>query len=56
MYSYEDRLKAVQLFIKYNYRAAQVIRELGYPNRHMLVKWWKEYQEKAAVTQGVFPV
>lgn len=45
MYSYEDRLKAVQLFIKYNYRAAQVIQELGYPNRHMLVKWWKEYQE-----------
>ena len=43
MYSYEDRMKAVQLYIKYGHRAAAVIRELGYPNRHMLVNWFHEY-------------
>ena len=39
MYSYEERMKAVQLYIKYGRRAAPVIHELGYPNRHMLVCW-----------------
>lgn len=43
MYSYNDRMKAVQLYIKYNKNAAAVIRELGYPNRHSLVNWYKEY-------------
>lgn len=43
MYSYEDRMKAINLYIKYHYRATPVIKELGYPNRHMLVKWYQEY-------------
>ena len=43
MYSYEDRMKAVQLYIQYDQNAAAVIRELGYPNRHSLVSWYKEY-------------
>ena len=43
MYSYEDRMRAVQLYIQYGCRAAPVIRELGYPNRHMIVRWHKEY-------------
>jgi len=33
MYSYEDRMKAVELYIKYDLSAAATIRELGYPNR-----------------------
>lgn len=45
MYTYEQRMAAVNLYIKYGYRVAPVIRELGYPNRHVLVKWYKEYQE-----------
>ena len=44
MYSYEQRMTAVKLYIQYNYRAATVIRELGYPNRHVLVRWFKEYE------------
>ena len=32
MYSYEERKRAVELYIKYDHRAAQVIHELGYPN------------------------
>ena len=43
MYSLEDRIKAVKLYIKYGKSAAAVIRELGYPNRHSLASWYKEY-------------
>ena len=31
MYSYEERIKAVQLYIQYDKSAASVIHELGYP-------------------------
>lgn len=43
MYSYEDRMKAVRLYEQYGRRATAVIRELGYPNRHILAKWYQEY-------------
>lgn len=43
MYSYEDRRKAVELYIKYGLRASATIRELGYPDRHSLMMWYKEY-------------
>jgi len=45
MYSYEDRIKAVKLYIKYDQCSADTIRELGYPSRSMLVRWYKEYEE-----------
>lgn len=44
MYTYEQRIMAVKLYQKYGRRVASVIRELGFPNRHMLVKWVKEYE------------
>ena len=44
MYSYEDRKRAVELYIQYNLSAAAVIRELGYPERHSLLKWYKEFK------------
>ena len=43
MYSYEDRKRAVELYIQYHLSAAAVIRELGYPNRHSLALWYTEY-------------
>jgi len=46
MYSYEERIKAVKLYIQYDLSAAATIRELGYPNRKMLVRWYREYLEK----------
>lgn len=42
MYSYEDRIRAVELYIKYDLSAADTIKELGYPSYKMLVR---EYQE-----------
>lgn len=32
MYTNEQKMKAVELYIKYNHRATQVSRELGYPH------------------------
>lgn len=46
MYSTEDRMKAVKLYIEYHCRANVVIRELGYPSRGRLALWHKEYLEK----------
>lgn len=43
MYSREGKLKAVELFIKYDKSPASVIRELGYPCRATLHAWYKEY-------------
>lgn len=45
MYSYEERMKAVQLYIKYEHSLASVIQELGYPSPKALYKWFKEYEK-----------
>lgn len=47
MYSHEERIRAVKLYIKYYKSAASVISELGYPkDSKSLVSWYKEYLEK----------
>jgi len=46
MYSRELRMRAIELYIKYEKSPADVIRELGYPDRKMLGKWYKMYLEK----------
>ena len=45
MFSYEERLKAVKLYLKYNSWMA-VINELGYPTVNALRGWVKEYKQK----------
>jgi len=45
MFSYEERIKAVQLLLQYNKSYATVIRELGYPEKRTLVNWYEEYIE-----------
>ena len=47
MYSYEERLRAVKLYIKYDHSLSAVIRELGYPSHQALLQWYREY-----MTQG----
>jgi len=39
-------MRAIELYIKYEKSPADVIRELGYPDRKMLGKWYKMYLEK----------
>lgn len=46
MFSYEERIKAVKLLIKYNMSSATVRRELGYPSKKALTLWYREYIEK----------
>lgn len=45
MYSYEERIKAVKLYIQYDRSIAAVRRELGYPSHQMLLRWYAEYVE-----------
>ena len=52
MYSYEDRIRAVKLYIKYDFSVADTIRELGYPTHKALIKWYKEYKEKGDLHVG----
>ena len=46
MYSYEQRKKAVGLYIKFDKSACAVVRELGYPTTRMLTLWYREYLEE----------
>lgn len=46
MYSREERLKAIELFIKYDRSAATVIHELGYPSFNLLPRWYAQYLEE----------
>jgi len=43
MYSREERMKAIELYIKYDKCTADVVRELGYPSPNALPKWYKAY-------------
>ena len=41
MYSYEDRIRAVELFIKLGMRVKPTIRQLGYPTKNSLKGWYR---------------
>ncbi|MEQ8200680.1 MAG: IS3 family transposase [Syntrophomonadaceae bacterium] len=43
MYSREERMKAIELYIKYDKCIADVVHELGYPCRQLLPRWYKAY-------------
>ena len=46
MYPYDDRTRAVKLYIQYDYSLSSVQHELGYPkNRKTLKAWYKEFKE-----------
>ena len=39
MYSYDDRIRAVRLYIKLALRIAATLRQLGYPTKNALKTW-----------------
>ena len=41
MFSHEERVKAIQLFLKYDCSYAATIRKLGYPSVGALRQWYK---------------
>lgn len=45
MYSYEQRMEAVELYLQYDKSAYAVIRDLRYPSFNMLKLWYREFLE-----------
>jgi putative transposase len=41
MYSYDDRIRAVELDIKLGKRVGPTIRQLGYPTKNALKGWYR---------------
>lgn len=52
MYSYEDRIRAVKLFIKLGKRTGLTIRQLGYPTKNSLKNWHLEYERSRDLPAG----
>jgi transposase-like protein len=52
MYSYEDRIKAVRLYLKLGKRLGVTIRQLGYPTKNTLIDWYREFIDKQALRDG----
>ena len=45
MFSYEDQIRAVKLYIKGGKRLRATIRRLGYPTRNSLMGWYRECEQ-----------
>jgi transposase InsO family protein/transposase-like protein len=52
MYSYEDRIRAVKLYIKLGNRTGPTIRQLGYPTKNALKTWYREYEQSRDLQVG----
>ncbi|MEO6351879.1 MAG: IS3 family transposase [Burkholderiaceae bacterium] len=53
MYSYEDRIRAVRLYIKLGKRTGATIRQLGYPTKNALKNWHREYEQGGDLRVGL---
>jgi transposase InsO family protein/transposase-like protein len=52
MYSYEDRIRAVELYIKLGKRTGATIRKLGYPTKNALKSWHREFEQSRDLPVG----
>ena len=43
MYSYDDRIRAVRLYIKLGKHITATLCQLGYPTKNALKRWYREY-------------
>ncbi|MDO9067735.1 MAG: transposase, partial [Deltaproteobacteria bacterium] len=43
MYSQSDRMKAIEVYIRYGKSAAATIRSLGYPSKKQIQRWYRSY-------------
>lgn len=55
MYSYEERMRAVELYIKLGKRARATICQLGYPSKNALKGWCREYERRQDLRSGFAP-
>ncbi|MNY19820.1 hypothetical protein D3C86_1532730 [compost metagenome] len=52
MYSYEDRIRAGELYIKLGKRVAEAIHQLGYPTENALKSWHRAYEQGSDLPRG----
>ena len=52
MYSYEDKIRAVELYIKLGKRVKATIRQLGYPTKNALKGWYREQGRRGDLAKG----
>jgi transposase InsO family protein/transposase-like protein len=52
MYSYEDRIRAVRLYVKLGKRTAATIQQLGYPTKNALKSWYRELERCCDLAEG----
>ena len=52
MYSYQDRTRAVELYVKLGKRVRATIRQLGYPTKNALKGWHHEYEQHLDLPVG----
>lgn len=52
MYSYEERLRAVRLYIKLGRRMRATLVQLGYPTKNALKSWHREYERHGDLRAG----
>lgn len=52
MYSYEERIRAVKLYIKLGKRLRATIRRLGYPTKNSLISLYREYKRDCDLQMG----
>lgn len=50
--SYEDRIRAVKLYIKLGKHTGATIRQLGYPTKNSLTSWPEEYERCLDLSRG----
>ncbi|WP_421566584.1 hypothetical protein [Ochrobactrum sp. EDr1-4] len=55
MYSYEDRMRAVALYIKLGKGPKATIGQLGYPSKNALKGWHLEYEHHIDLRLGFGP-
>ena len=53
MYSYKERIKAVELYIELGRRASVAVRMLGYPSKKYLRQWVLIYDETGDLPKNV---
>ena len=53
MYSYEDKIRAVELYVKLGKRMKATIRHLGFPTKNALKGWYREYERGATLRRDI---
>uniref|UniRef100_E1T3Y8 Transposase n=1 Tax=Burkholderia sp. (strain CCGE1003) TaxID=640512 RepID=E1T3Y8_BURSG len=52
MYSYEERMRAVELYLKLGKPVKATIRQLGYPTKNSLKAWCDELEMSGDLQKG----